>query len=134
MRRMNRAWSTESSRQTWSIKSPSSWAKNGISAVTWANTLPILSTRWIMTPPSATCSIPMTGFTAISTAIKMVRSKIYSLHKNSAAWTAEFFTLLFYSSYPFGLLDCHLQLSAHISLMPYCAVHPSSFFALLASA
>ncbi len=37
-----------------------------------------------------------------------------------------------YSSYPFGLLLCHLQESAHISLMPYCASHPSSSFAFCA--
>ena len=45
-----------------------------------------------------------------------------------------FIILSFYSSYPLGLLLCHLQASSHISLMPYCASQPSSSFALAASA
>ena len=39
-----------------------------------------------------------------------------------------------HSSYPLGLFFCHLQESSHISRIPYCAVHPSSFLARDASA
>ena len=40
----------------------------------------------------------------------------------------------FYPSYPFGLFDCHLHESSHISSNPRIASHPSSSFAFAGSA
>ena len=60
-------------------------------------------------------------------------------HQSLADWCGEklslsFFTFIdYYSSYPFGLLLCHLQESSHISLIPFSASQPNSSFALVAS-
>ena len=40
----------------------------------------------------------------------------------------------FYSTYPSGLFDCHLQESSHISSSPLSATQPSSSFAFVGSA
>ena len=45
------------------------------------------------------------------------------------------YNIIYYFSvrYPSGFIDCHFQESAHISLIPFSATHPSSSLAFVAS-
>ena len=72
------------------------------------------------------CRVPVetTGSTGTQAEPEMYQYSEYTYVNSS----------IFYSSYPFGLFDCHLQESSHISLIPNSAFQPSSFSAFSALA